>query len=234
MERNRMPRGGIATPRYRLAAAHPHHVIGSTPPNHIKIPHKLSFWGNDVYGDCVTAEEAFAKACHDREIFIPNQEAIDWATNHGYLNGAYLINVLDTMLTDGFPKHHHKYDDGNPYAVDWTNAALLENAILHGPVKLGIAADQLDTAYWSTGGKSGWFAVGFVPDSAEDHCVSLCGYGTMDWLAHHLHVAVPSGVDGTKPGYAMFTWNSIGIIDVPSMIAITQEAWLRRPTTERK
>ena len=29
----------------------------------------------------------------------------------------------------------------------------------------------------------------------------------------------------------MFTWDSIGIIDVPSMIAITQEAWLRQPTT---
>ena len=32
----------------------------------------------------------------------------------------------------------------------------------------------------------------------------------------------------------MFTWNSIGIIDVPSMIAITQEAWLRQPTTVTK
>jgi hypothetical protein len=29
----------------------------------------------------------------------------------------------------------------------------------------------------------------------------------------------------------LFTWNSIGIIDVPSMLAITQEAWLRNPTT---
>ena len=29
----------------------------------------------------------------------------------------------------------------------------------------------------------------------------------------------------------MFTWNTIGIIDVPSMLAITHEAWLRNPTT---
>lgn len=29
----------------------------------------------------------------------------------------------------------------------------------------------------------------------------------------------------------MFTWNSIGIIDTPSMRAITHEAWLRQPTT---
>lgn len=29
----------------------------------------------------------------------------------------------------------------------------------------------------------------------------------------------------------MFTWDSIGIIDVPSMTAVTFEAWLRQPTT---
>jgi hypothetical protein len=29
----------------------------------------------------------------------------------------------------------------------------------------------------------------------------------------------------------MFTWGSIGIIDRASMIAITNEAWLRMPTT---
>ena len=33
------------------------------------------------------------------------------------------------------------------------------------------------------------------------------------------------------PAYALFTWDSIGIIDVPSMLAITGEAWLRNPTT---
>ena len=42
---------------------------------------------------------------------------------------------------------------------------------------------------------------------------------------------VPSGVNGAKPGYALFSWGSIGIIDVPSMVAITHEAWLRTPTT---
>jgi hypothetical protein len=46
-----------------------------------------------------------------------------------------------------------------------------------------------------------------------------------------LRPSVLQGVDGSKPGYAMFTWGSIGIIDVPSMVAITHEAWLRTPTT---
>jgi hypothetical protein len=230
----RMPRGAIPTTRHKLAAATPHTVIGVTPKNYFKIPDKIAFWGNDVHGDCVTAEEAFAKACHKPEIFITNQEAINWATQHNFLNGAILSDVLETMTNTGFQQGGHTYDDGPHYSVDWTNAALLTNAISNGPVKIGIGANQLDTVYNAHNRKNGWFAVGFSPESVEDHCVSLCGHGTLEWLAHELKVPVPAGVDGTKPGYAMFTWNSVGIIDVPSLLAITHEAWLRNPTTKIK
>jgi hypothetical protein len=224
-----MPRGAIPTPRAKLAAATPYRIIGTTPPNSIVIPSQLAFWGNNQYGDCVTAEEAFAKACHRSEIFISDQEAINWANQHNFLNGAYLNVVLDTMANDGFQQDGRTYDDGPAYAVDWTNCQLLQNAISQGPVKLGIAADQLNNVY--TYGVSGWFATGFHPDQAEDHCVSLCGYGTIAWLAQQLQVGVPAGVDGGQPGYAMFTWDTIGVIDEPSMVAITHEAWLRSPTT---
>ncbi len=71
-------------------------------------------------------------------------------------------------------------------------------------------------------------------NAIEDHCVTLCGYGSLSWLAEQLGVEVPDGVDGRKPGYAMFTWSTIGIVDVPSMVAVTQEAWLRQPTTVTK
>jgi hypothetical protein len=198
------------------------------------MPKKLSFWGNDVHGDCVTAEEAFAKACHQPEIFISENEVIQWATKHDFLNGAMLSAVLELMVNEGFTQGGHTYDDGVALSVDWTNAAILNNAISKGPVKIGIGADQLDTVYNANDRKSGWFATGFKPDSTEDHCVSLCGYGTLTWLAQQLHVNVPTGVDGTKPGYGMFTWDSIGIIDLPSMLAITHEAWLRIPTTKIK
>jgi hypothetical protein len=232
----RLPRGALPTPRHRLASATHHRNTGKAPRDHFRIPRRLSFWGNYNYGDCVSAEEAFAKACHEREIFIPEQEVIDWATTNGFLNGAYLIDVVDAMEGSGFVKHDRTYDDGAVVAVDWTNAPLLQDAISIGPVKLGVAADQLDPVWWAHGGSaaggvSGWFATGFYPDSNEDHCVSLCGYGTMGWLAERLNVQVPAGVDGNRPGYGMFTWDSIGIIDVPSMVAITQEAWLRIPTT---
>jgi hypothetical protein len=197
-------------------------------------PQQISMWGNDVHGDCVTAEEAFAKACNNPEIFISDNEVIAWATRHGVLEGAYLTQVMTWMQNDGFADGSFIHDDGPYFSVDWTDAGTLQSAICTGPVKIGIAADQIETAWHTTGGRSGWFGTGFHADSNEDHCVTLCGYGSLSWLAQQLGVQVPAGVDGTKPGYAMFTWNSIGIIDVPSMIAITNEAWLRQPTTVTK
>jgi hypothetical protein len=226
-----MKRGAIPSPRHELAAAMPHVPLPSIPPNHLYFPQQLSMWNNDVHGDCVTAEEAFAKACHLPEIFITDAEVAKWAQAHGWYEGASLIEVLKAMQKGGFTQSGHTYDDGAPNSVDWTEAATLQSAILHGPVKIGVAADQLQKACQATDFKTGWVATGFTADNNEDHCVSLCGYGTIDWLAQQMKVAVPAGVDGTKPGYAMFTWGSIGIIDAPSMLAITHEAWLRTPTT---
>jgi hypothetical protein len=226
-------RGAIPTPRNVLAAAVPHSAFAAAPATFIVIPQKISMWGNDVHGDCVTAEEAFAKACNNPEVFISDDEVITWATKHGVLEGAYLYQVMTWMQNDGFPNGPLTYDDGPYYSVDWTNAGTLQSAISQGPVKIGIAADQLDTTWQAAGGNSGWFATGYQAESPanEDHCVALCGYGSMSWLAQQLHVQVPAGINGTQPGYAMFTWDSIGIIDVPSMTAITFEAWLRQPTT---
>ena len=231
-------RGAIPTPRSVLAAATHYVAAVGAPPNFITVPQTISFWGNYYHGDCVTAEEAFAKACNSPEIFISENEVIAWATNHNVLEGAYLPQVMQYMQTDGFVESPYVYDDGPFYSVDWTNSATLQSAISQGPVKIGVAGDQLNTVWHnaggsSAGGVSGWFATGFRPEpsSAEDHCVTLCGYGTIAWLAQQLNVRVPAGVDGTQPGYALFTWDSIGVIDVPSLLAITFEAWLRIPTT---
>jgi hypothetical protein len=90
----RMKRGALPTPRNLLASAIPFRLAPGAPvgapPNFILKPQQISFWGNYNHGDCVTAEEAFAKACHSPEIFISEQEVITWATNHGVLEGAYL------------------------------------------------------------------------------------------------------------------------------------------------
>ena len=64
-------------------------------------------WRNDTHGDCVTAEEAIAKACHSQEIFITDNEVQKWATAHGWYDGATLIEVLKAMQTGGFKQGGH-------------------------------------------------------------------------------------------------------------------------------
>ena len=226
-----LKRGALPTPRHLLAAATPYSVTIGAPPTHLVVPKKLSMWGNDVHGDCCTAEEAFAKACHSPEIFISDSVVMQWAKRHGVLEGANLHEILQWMQTDGFMQGCHTYDDGPFYSLDWTNSAILTSAISQGPVKIGVAADQLEVTWRANNGKVGWFATGYTNDANEDHCVSLCGYGSLQWLAQQFKVKVPAGTDGSKPGYALFTWDSVGIIDQPSLIAITHEAWLRNPTT---
>lgn len=225
-----MRRGAIPSPRHELAAAMPHAALPSVPATRLYLPKRLSVWHNDLHGDCVTAEEAFAKACHNPEIFITDSEVKQWATAHGWYEGANLIDVLRAMQTKGFRQKSQTFDDGAPSSVNWTDAAIMRSAIYHGPVKIGIAADQLQEACQANGFKNGWFATGFSRDHNEDHCVSVCGYGPIGWLAKRLKASVPGNVK-SKPGYAVFTWGCIGIIDVRSLLAITHEAWLRTPTT---
>jgi hypothetical protein len=224
-------RGAKPSPRHKLAGATPHVLTGPTPEDMLRIPSKLSMWLNDIDGDCVTAEEAFAKACWLPEIFITPEEVQTWATAHGVLNGAVISEVLEWMQTKGFVQAGISYYDGPHVSVDWTNAELLRNAIHIGPVKIGVAADQLQNVVVGDPPANGWIATGFSADQNEDHCVSLCGFGTMSWLAERLEVKLPGTVDPSSPSYGLFTWSSIGIIDVPSMLAITSEAWLRKPTT---
>jgi hypothetical protein len=228
-------RGAIPSPRHRLAAALPHVVSTPTPSQFLWKPKQISIWGNDQFGDCTVAEEAFAKSA-TAGVFIPDAEVIQWARTNGAINGDTLIDVLDKMETGGFALNGKNYDDGSPVSVDWTNQSNLQNAISQGPVKIGVAADQLQTAYGVTNPDltfpaKGWFATGFTQDFNMDHCVSLCGYGPISWLAEELDVSIPSGTDTNLAYFALFTWDSIGIIDLTSLVNITGEAWLRNPTT---
>jgi hypothetical protein len=222
------PRGAKPSPRHRLASAMPHRIVGPTPPQWLWLPTRLSFWNNDVDGCCVTTEEAFKDACNNPEIFITDDTVLAWATANNVLNGADLTTVLDTMQTAGFSQDGKLYNDGHSNSVDWTNTTALQNAIAQGPVKIGVAATQLENVVPNPP-RNGWLATGFTADSQEDHCVSLCGYGTVSWLGQQLGGLGDSG--NLAPAYALFTWDSIGIIDVPSMLAITGEAWLRSPNT---
>ena len=79
----RLPRGAIPSPRYELAAAMPHVPDPkiSVPPSFLMWPVQMSSWNNYIYGDCVSAEEAFAKATAAPQTFIPEATVVAWATS---------------------------------------------------------------------------------------------------------------------------------------------------------
>ena len=227
-------RGATPTARYRIEAAERHAPIKASPPQFLWKPPTLSMWGNDMVGNCVTAEEAFAKDCGG--VFIPQAKVIKWGANHWANNGAGLWEIMTLMQKDGFYQGPTQYNDGPFKYVDYTNAAILRNAIAQGPVKIGVAANQIENVIQNYGvGKNGWVMTGFTKDGNLDHCTSLCGYGTFAWLTQQLGGAKPTAkISAATPVYAMYTWSSIGIIDGPSLLAICGEAWLRHPTTVEK
>jgi hypothetical protein len=115
-----LPRGAIPSPRHELAAATPHVPDPqiAIPPSFLLWPVQLSSWNNYIYGDCVSAEEAFTKATAAPQTFIPEATVVAWAQANGYLNGAYLTAVLRSMQTNGFPLNGKTYDDGPFNSVD--------------------------------------------------------------------------------------------------------------------
>ncbi|MBB5470968.1 hypothetical protein OKW30_001875 [Paraburkholderia sp. Clong3] len=236
----RLPRGALPSPRHELAAAMPHVPDSKilVPPSFLMWPVQMSSWNNYVYGDCVSAEEAFAKATAVSGTFIPEATVVNWAEGHGYLNGATLTAVMTTMQTNGFELNGKTYDDGPYNSVNWNNAAILQSAIYsHGPVKIGVGAEDFQTNADGkvTPGTSGWTMYNYPKHQPEDHCVSLCGYGTLAELVglfrqHNVTVQAPTGMP-VGLSYAMFTWNSIGIVDHQSMLNMTYEAWIRKPVT---
>ncbi len=185
-------------------------------------------WGNDQYGDCVTAEEGFAKACYSPEIFIDPAILISWAGKHGWLNGANLPPVMDAMAQSGFKVGSQLYNDGPYTTVDYSNEMALQSAIALGPVKLGMAAGALPSG---AGNNQGWYAIKAVPDNNEDHCTALSGYGPAAWLYQQLGVPLPSGVTWPTMCYLFYTWSTIGVVSHDWIMGCVGEAWVRNPTT---
>lgn len=230
------PRGARPSPRYVLCGAPAFRAVFAPPPQVAWVPPKLSYWGNNQYGDCVSAEEAFAKACYgldgqgggkNGEIFIEDSTVISWARQNGYLNGADLGSVLKSMSQSGFQVGSQLYNDGPYHTVDYSNEGVLQAAIAQGPVKIAIGAGALPSG---AGSKQGWYALG-GHDSNTDHSVSLAGYGPAGWLYDQLQVSLPSALTASMPGYLLFTWSTIGFVDHKWVMGTCVEAWIRNPTT---
>lgn len=222
------PCGAKPSPRHVLLGAPQHQALADVPPQIAYVPVQLDFWGNNQYGDCVTAEECFAKACHSPEIFVSAADAEAWARAHGVLNGSDLVTVLTAMQTAGLPAGGQVYDDGPYSSVDYSNENVLQSAISVGPVKIAIDSGALPG---TAGNQPGWYAMGDGKQYANtDHCVSICGYGTAEYLYSQLQLPTPAVLAG-KSGYLVFTWASIGFVDHAWLMSTTAEAWLRNPTT---
>jgi hypothetical protein len=224
--------GAIPTPRYKLAAARPHILRGATPAQVIIVPPFLEMWLNDQYGDCVTAEEAFAKAFYSVMMGQPETKITDdtvkkFCEKYDFLNGANLTDVMDKMISEGF-QQDGGYKDGPYSSVDYSNEAALQNAISIGPVKIGMDASALPSG---AGNANGWHAFGGRPGefSNEDHCTCLCGYGPTEALFKALGVPVPAGAPAA--GYYHYTWSTIGVVDHAWIMSTCGEAWVRNPTT---
>lgn len=221
--------GMIPTPSYRLIAATPFAPIYAAPERFALVPNKLDYWGNNKYGDCVSAEEAFAKACYLPEIFIPAEVVISWARKNGVLNGAMLDDVMDKMARSGFIVGTQEYRDGSHNPVDYSNESVLQAALATGPVKLGMGSRALPR---EAGNQQGWYAVGdHGGRGSEDHCTALCGYGPAGWLYKQLGVPLPSQLQAEQPGYLHFTWSTIGFVDHAWIMGAVGEAHIRSPTT---
>lgn len=228
----RFPRGAKPTPRHKLISATRHKHTGSTPAQVIVVPSFLEMWLNDTDGDCVTAEEAFAKAAYSVMNGLPETKITDstvlaFCNKYSFLNGAMLTDVMDAMISDGFHQDNG-YKNGPYAAVDYSNESVLQNAISVGPVKLGLDANALPSG---AGNANGWYASGGSPGqfSNEDHCTALCGFGPSSALFQALGVAVPSGFPAA--GYLFYTWSTIGVVDHAWIMSTVGEAWIRTPTT---
>jgi hypothetical protein len=226
--------GAKQSPRSKLVSTPKFKVVFAPPASHIVVPPKLSYFGNQTYGDCTSASEAFAKAFDSvaqgkPEIFVPEATVIAWARKRGFLNGANLTDVMDAMAKQGMVADDGiQYGDGVYSAVDWTAPSELKAALVTGPVKIGVASGQLQNA---VGNVNGWVLVGAHADQSLDHCVELGGFGTFAEIAAALGTKLPPNVNSTALGYELATWNTIGIVDQGSLNAICGEAWIRNPTT---
>jgi len=227
-----VPSGEFPTPNHEIAAAQPYRPGGAAPESFIAWPIGIGHWGNDKAGSSSWAEEAFAKACAEPKVFIPAEVVLSTARECGSSNFAAFLQ------THGFHLNGKAYSDGPFYSLDWTNAAALNHAIAHvGPVKIGLASANLASALEGqvTPGASGWAVCGLPAGQPEDHCASLCGYGSLAALVdlfqrQGVTVNLPPGMP-TGVCYAVFTWGSIGILDRQSLMNVTGEAWVRKPTT---
>jgi hypothetical protein len=213
-------------------------IGGTAPANYGVLPPKMSALGNNKYGCCVSSEEfarlqVYSVMRNLPEVTPTDDECISFARQHGLLNGADLSNVMDIAARDGTTIGGTVYKEGPPQSVDWTKFEVLCPAIYTGPVKIAISAGPIENA--GAGSRNGWVLTGQRRNKATNHCVGLWSFGTAQFLADLMHttynVSVSLGSLGPQaPCVVLYSWGTVGIVDMPSLSNITDEAYVRGPT----
>jgi hypothetical protein len=235
-ENKKFARGAKPTPAAKLLAAKRFvRLPGAAAPTPVAyVPKNLSptGWLNAAgVADCVTAEEAFNQDTVG--VFIQDQTVRAWAAQFGFLDGAFLPDVMTQLAKVGFSQDENTYSIGPFTAVDYSDEPTLQAAIALATVKIGIGGDALpDTA----GKKQGWYAYG---DSAGqflrlDHCVGLCGFGPPQKMFAAVNASMPGDwPPASKTAYLLYTWGTIGVVDHTWIMSCCVEAWSRSPTATK-
>jgi hypothetical protein len=196
------------------------------------VPAKKSMWGNNQYGDCVSAEAACSMAAYTtycgRPTVPTDAEVIAFARKWGWLNGAYLTEVLDRMRDTGMSVGGSMVKSG-PYAeVDYRSNGALQTALTVGPLDIAIDADALPS---SAGNKDGWYVTGNTHSPNTDHCVPILGFGPAGYLYEQINTPLPAALKPDQQGFLVFTWSTIGFVDFNWVQGTVVESYVRNPTT---
>src|SRR5437868_5081539 len=86
-----VPSGDFPTPNHELAAAQPYRASGTAPESFLVWPIGIGSPGNEELSNSMWAEEAFAKACVEPRIFIPNDVVLFTSRECGSSNFSAFI-----------------------------------------------------------------------------------------------------------------------------------------------
>jgi hypothetical protein len=229
------PRGAKRTTNAKMMAVPQFRPAFAAPDKFAAVPPKTSYWGNNQYGDCVSAQTAASLAAWstrclgaDKEVCATDAEVIAFARKHGWLNGATLTEVMDVMQKTGMSVGGATYREGSYYSVDYTKTADLSAALYVGPVNIAIDANALPSG---AGNKSGWYGLGKGDYPNTDHCVPLFGYGSAAFCYQAMGQPLPAAVPADRFGYILYTWNTVGFVDQDWIDGTCAEAYVRNPTT---
>ena len=187
----------------------------------------LDMYWNATYG-CCTGSALVEIINMVFGVQVSEAEALAWFKAHGILNGANEIDVLDWAETDPIVVNGQNYLIGPSATFDYTDQNAIFTAISdHKCAYWGVDASYLQQC---VGNVSGWVApLITTPMQNYDHAVFSPDYGTLDQLATYLNkergVTVQLGsLDPTMLGCTLDTWDTIGIVPLPTIFNTTGEA----------